>query len=524
MIRSLFPVLALVCVSLLSRAQQNCPVIPLPSQSTAVKAIFPLTDQTPLAVSEPSLLASANMLQQQLLQYAGIRLALAAKAPGNGILLKRVKGDNPAAYTLEMTGTQVTISASGDEGLFYGLMSLVQLVRTAQPKQAAAQVPCWNITDKPLYGWRGFMLDESRQFFGKAVVKKLLDEMASYKLNRFHWHLTDEPGWRLEIKQYPRLSLVGGIGVHGDSTAPAQYYTQDEIKEIVAYAKERHITVIPEIDMPGHATAANKAYPQFSGGGSAKYPDFTFNPGKEETYQYLANILKEVNVLFPSQMIHIGGDEVSFGSEKWKTDPAVQQLMKTKGYSSLLEVEHYFIKRMADTLLKLNSKVLGWDEVTAAALPAKETIVFWWRHDKADQLKGALDKGYKVVLCPRLPFYFDFVQDSSNIAGRRWQGGFNPLKRVYDFSLATLPFSVDGRLSQVEGIQANLWTETVRTTERMYYMTFPRLIAFAEAAWTAPAARDFQQFEQRLKQHLPLLKEQGIYYMESPKLTPEPIR
>ncbi len=152
------------------------------------------------------------MLQQQLLQYAGIRLALAAKAPGNGILLKRVKGDNPAAYTLEMTGTQVTISASGDEGLFYGLMSLVQLVRTAQPKQAAAQVPCWNITDKPLYGWRGFMLDESRQFFGKAVVKKLLDEMASYKLNRFHWHLTDEPGWRLEIKQYPRLSLVGGIG------------------------------------------------------------------------------------------------------------------------------------------------------------------------------------------------------------------------------------------------------------------------------------------------------------------------
>ncbi|RPD38108.1 beta-N-acetylhexosaminidase [Chitinophaga barathri] len=524
MIRSLFLLLAFVCAGFLSRAQQNCPVIPLPSQSTPVKAVFQLNDQTPLAVSEPSLLVSANMLQQQLLQYAGIRLVLSGKTPGHGILLKRVKGDNPAAYSLEMTGTQVTVSAAGDEGIFYGLMSFMQLVRTAKPQLAAAQVPCWNITDKPLFGWRGFMLDESRQFFGKAVVKKILDEMASYKLNRFHWHLTDEPGWRIEIKQYPRLSLVGGIGNTGDATAPAQYYTQAEIKEIVAYAKERHITVIPEIDMPGHATAANKAYPEFSGGGSAKYPEFTFNPGKEETYQYLANILKEVNVLFPSQMIHIGGDEVSFGSEKWKTDPSVQQLMKTKGYTSLLEVEHYFIKRMADTLLKLNSKVLGWDEVTAAELPAKETIVFWWRQEKPGQLKDALDKGYQVVLCPRLPFYFDFVQDSTNLVGRRWQGGFNPLKRVYDFSLATLPVPVGNKTAQVEGIQANLWTETIRTTERMYYMTFPRLIAFAEAAWTAPASRNFPQFEQRLQQHLPLLKEQGIYYMESPKLTPEPIR
>ena len=524
MIRSFFLVIALTVASLYSRAQQSCPVIPLPSQSTPVKAVFPLSDQTPLSFSEPSLLASANMLQQQLLQYAGIRLAISDKSPGSGILLKRVKGDNPAAYTLQMTGTQVTVSASGDEGIFYGLMSLMQLVRTAKPKQAAAQVPCWNITDQPLFGWRGFMLDESRQFFGKAVVKKILDEMAFYKLNRFHWHLTDQPGWRIEIKQYPRLTLVGGIGVHGNPDEPAQYYRQDEIKEIVAYAKERHITVTPEIDMPGHATAANKAYPQFSGGGSAKYPDFTFNPGKEETYQYLTNILKEVNVLFPSQMIHIGGDEVSFGSESWKTDAAVQQLMQSKGLKSLLEVEHYFIKRMADTLLKLNSKVLGWDEVTAAQLPAKATIVFWWRHDKAAELKNALDKGYNVVLCPRLPYYFDFVQDSSNIVGRRWKGEFNQLQRVYDFSLATLPVSVSGKASQVEGIQANLWTETVRTAERAYYMTFPRLLALAEAAWTAPEKRDFPQFEQRLKKHLPLLKEQGIYYMESPEKTPEPIR
>ena len=369
------------------------------------------------------------------------------------------------------------------------------------------------------------MLDESRQFFGKEEVKKILDEMAFYKLNRFHWHLTDEPGWRIEIKQYPRLSLVGGIGNYHNPIAPAQYYTQKDIEEIVAYAAELHISVIPEIDMPGHATAANRAYPEFSGGGSAKHPEFTFNPGKEETYQYLSNILKEIDVLFPSQMIHIGGDEVSFGNEKWKTDPAVQQLMKDQKLTSLEAVEHYFLKRMADSVIKQNNMILGWDEVTASSLPTGKTIVFWWRQEKPEQLKNALEKGYKVVLCPRIPFYFDFVQDSSNLAGRRWPGGlFSSLKGVYDFTVNNLPAGVDKNSPLIEGIQANLWTETVASTQRMYYLTFPRLIALAEAAWTNADKKDFGQFEKRLKTALPLLKAQGIYYFDNPKQTPEPIK
>lgn len=369
------------------------------------------------------------------------------------------------------------------------------------------------------------MLDESRQFFGKEEVKKLLDEMAFYKLNRFHWHLTDQPGWRIEIKQYPRLALVGGIGNYHDSIAPAQYYTQQDISEIVAYAAALHISVIPEIDMPGHATAANRAYPQFSGGGSARHPEFTFNPGKEETYQYLSNILKEVDVLFPSQMIHIGGDEVSFGNEKWKTDPAVQDLMKRQQLSSLLDVEHYFLKRMADTVVKLNNSILGWDEVTASSLPPDKTIVFWWRHEKKEELKNALEKGYKVVLCPRLPFYFDFVQDSSDTVGRRWPGNlFNELKSVYDFSLNNLPGNVDKNSPLIEGIQANLWTETVASKQRMYYLTYPRMIALAEAAWTQTDKKDFAKFEKKMKAVYPLLKAQGLYYFENPKRTPEPIK
>ncbi|WP_343699886.1 beta-N-acetylhexosaminidase [Chitinophaga sp.] len=524
MLRSLPLLLALLVLGQLASAQSLCPVIPMPVKAAQAAGEFILDDNTPLIVASPAAMPEAQMLQKQLLKFTGVRVAVQPQSNRPAITLRLEKGSNPAAYTLKMSPKGVTVSAPSGEGLFYGLASFLQLARKAQGKEAAIRVPCWNIQDAPLYQWRGFMLDESRQFFGKAEVKKILDEMAFYKLNRFHWHLTDEPGWRIEIKQYPRLAYVGGIGNHHNRNTPAAYYTQDEIEEIVAYARERHITVIPEIDMPGHATAANRAYPEFSGGGSAKYPEFTFNPGKEETYQYLTNILKEVNVLFPSGMIHIGGDEVSFGNEKWKTDPAVQQLMQKEKISTLEQVEHYFIKRMADTLIKLNSMVLGWDEVTAASLPAKKTIVFWWRHEKPQQLKNAIDKGYKVVLCPRIPFYFDFVQDSTNLVGRRWAGAFAPLESVYNFSTASLPAGINGKSPLIEGIQANLWSETIQSADRMYYMTFPRLIALAEAAWTQPDRKNFAQFKTRLKDALPLLKQQGIYYMDTPAKTPEPIR
>lgn len=520
MIRLPFPLLTCMSMGLLAVAQQSCPVIPLPDQYEQAGGQFLLNDETAIITDDPSLETSASILQQQLLRYGGIRTTIQSKTSGTSIILKREKSSNPEAYTLNMNSRSVTISAAGDAGIFYGITSLVQLVRG---KSSAVSIPCWNIRDTPLYPWRGFMLDESRQFFGKTEVKKILDEMAFYKLNRFHWHLTDDPGWRIEIKQYPRLTLVGGIGNVHDSTAPAQYYTQQDIAEIVSYAAARHITVIPEIDMPGHARAANRAYPQFSGGGSAKYPDFTFNPGKEETYQYLSNILKEVDVLFPSQMIHIGGDEVSFGSKAWDTDAAVQQLMKREKLTSLVQVEHYFLKRMADTLMKLNNQVLGWDEVTASSLPAKKTIVFWWRHDKPEQLTSAVEKGYRVVLCPRLPFYLDFVQDSTSLKGRRWKGGgFNTVKDVYDFSLQHLPASIQ-QSKLVEGLQANLWSETIVSSQRMYYLTFPRLIAFAEAAWTKPAKRDYAQFEKRLAAFLPMLREEGIYYynVQDPRQTPE---
>ncbi len=353
-------------------------------------------------------------------------------------------------------------------------------------------------------------------------MKEILNWMAFYKLNRFHWHLTDQTGWRMEVKKYPRLTLVGGIGNYSNPNAPAQYYTQDDIREIVRYAAERNIEVIPEIDMPGHATAANRAYPEYSGGGSEKYPEFTFNPGREEVYGYLSNILKETDALFPSQMIHIGGDEVHFGNASWNTDPEIQQLMKDKRLKDLKAVEEYFIRRIADTLTGINNKVLAWDEVAGNNLPVKETIVFWWRHDKPQELQKALDKGYQTVLCPRLPLYFDFVQDSSHNVGRKWQGLYVGLKDVYQFRAEDYVKDTHQRM-QVEGIQANLWTEQVSGEENLDYLLFPRIAALAEAAWRAPGGNGFDQFSQRLQGHLSLYRQEGLYYYNpfTPVLNPE---
>jgi len=497
---------------------QQVPVIPLPNQCSKAEGIFKIDNQTQIIAGESVAKSVVYFFQKELLRYTGIALRTAASSQQPAIYLKiNKKEKNNEGYQLEMSPKAITISASGEEGLFRGITSLLQMIRTTTAKNGAVSLSCWNISDAPRFAWRGFMLDEARHFFGKEKVKSILDWMAFYKLNRFHWHLADQQGWRLEIRQYPRLTLVGGIGNYSSVNAPAKYYTQEDIKEIVAYAAERFITVIPEIDMPGHATAANKAYPEFSGGGSKNYPDFTFNPGKEGTYNYLSNILKEVDVLFPSQMIHLGGDEVHFGNENWNHDADVQALMKNKQLGDLKAVEGYFIRRMADSVMKLNNKVIAWDEATEQNLLVNNTIIYWWRHDKPEQLKLALEKGYPTVLCPRLPMYFDFVQDSTHKYGRRWKGDFNTLERVYQFSPESIPETAN-RTKNILGMQANLWTETVTSPQRLDFLIFPRISALAEAAWTESSNKDFKQFDNRLKSHLPLFDKDGLHYFDQSTL------
>ncbi len=423
-----------------------------------------------------------------------------------------------------MTTNEINISAGTREGIFLGLTSLIQLARLSPSQGNSVPIECWNIQDRPRYEWRGFMLDESRHFFGMQKVKQILDWMSLYKLNKFHWHLTDSPGWRIEIKQYPKLALVGGVGSHSDSNTPAKYYTQEEIKEIVRYASERYIDIIPEIDMPGHATAANRAYPEYSGGGSKTRPDFTFHPGKEEVYGYLTNILKEVDALFPSQIIHLGGDEVHYGNEKWSTDEAIQALMKREKLKELPEVEHYFFHRIADSLFTMNNKLAGWDEIASSDLDPEKTIVYFWRPQRLDQLQKSLDKGFSIVMSPRLPMYLDYAQDSLQVHGVPWKRfGVNSYDKIYNFNPYEFDVSYPEK-SNILGIQANLWTERIRSENRLDYLLFPRIAALAESAWTEEENKNLEDFNKRLKKQFPLYRKDKIYYHDpfEPTNTGEP--
>lgn len=496
-------------------AQNVCPVIPMPVTAAKGSGTFTINPKTTIWLGDTSLRSLAAYLQDELLRRYQLKVAVSNSKGPTTIQLKKGKGSsNEDVYTLTMNPASAVITGEQPEGIFNGIISLLQLTTAVTTTGKVLAVPCWNIKDAPQYGWRGVMLDESRFFFGKAKVKSILDWMAFYKLNRFHWHLTDVPGWRLEIKKYPLLTTIGGIGNIADPTAPAAYYTQDDIREIVAYAQARSIVVIPEIDMPGHAAAANRAYPAFDGGGTEKYPQFTFNPGKEGTYQYLSDILTETDKLFPSQLIHLGGDEVTFGNAAWDKDSGVARLKAVHGLHTRKEVEDYFIQRMADTVFSLHNKVMAWDEIATTTLPADRTIVCWWRHDKPESLALALRKGYSVVLCPRLPFYFDFVQDSSHKVGRRSKyGEFNNLQSVYDFSAGRIP-AVTGHESLILGVQGCVWTETVHNNNRLDFLLFPRIAALAETAWTTPSQKDFNGFKGRLKAQQVLYAKDSLYYFD----------
>ena len=427
-------------------------------------------------------------------------------------------------YKLQTTPKGILIEAESEKGTYYALQSLRQMILFSDIQNEKFQIPVVTIKDEPRFEWRGLMLDESRYFFGAEKVKQLLDIMAMHKLNVFHWHLTDVPGWRIEIKQYPKLTTVGGIGNDIDPNAPAKFYSQEEINELVQYASDRYIEVIPEIDMPGHAKASNKAYPEFSGGGSKTHPEFTFNPGYQGTYTYLTNILKEVKEMFPSKYIHLGGDEVHFGNHAWNTNPHVQNLMKEYGLQDLKEVEGYFIKRMADTVKMMDRTVIGWDEIVDHELPSDNSIVMWWRHNKPESLESALTKNYKVILCPRIPLYFDFDQLESHQYGRKWGRAFSPVDIVYHFPPDTLP-AFNEKYKLIKGLQANIWTERIQETKRLDFMTHPRLSALAEASWTKNEIKNYDNFKQRLIPMLDYFDKINVEYFNpfSPELTPEPI-
>lgn len=542
MIRKLLSLLAVAMLATATFAQTTeCPLVPKPVEAVAVDASFTLDNRTAIFYDE-EFAQQAQLLQGELLAQCGISPILNPEGPQKGlsgtrIVLQRAKKLGEEAYMLHIDNNIITLQASERKGMINATMSLLQLARlayhtskgyisrdtwnpfyyndalNAKPQEEKITLQGWHISDSPRFSWRGFMLDEARHFFGKKKVKQLIDYMALYKLNRLHWHLSDEQGWRVEIKAYPKLALIGGIGHNTDPFAPAQYYTQDEVREIVAYAYERGIEILPEFDMPGHATAMVKAYPEFSGGakGSRK-PNYTLNPGKEELYYFINRILKEVDALFPFQTIHIGGDELKDGNSVWNDNADIQALMKRENLTSFLDVEHYFAHRVADSLFQMNNRIAAWDELAGLDLPNDKTIIYAWRPDKLEMLRKAVEKDYNIVFSPRKPMYFDYAQDSLQVHGVGWKKfGVNSYRKVYDWDYST--FDVDfSKGGKILGIQANMWTERVDTPDRLDYLVYPRIIALAENAWTAREQKDIENFDLRLKEQFRLLRADDIYF------------
>ena len=283
--------------------------------------------------------------------------------------------------------------------------------------------------------------------------------------------------------------------------------------------------VIPEIDMPGHATAANRAYPFLSGGGTKDHPHFTFNVGRDTVYSVLTQVLREVKDLFPAPYLHMGGDEVAFGIKAWEKDADVQALMRREGMTKVKEAEAYFMHRMADSIRALNRTVAGWDELLALRPDTARTLIFWWRHDRPADLSRSLRMGYTTVLCPRRPLYFDFIQHATHRHGRVWNG-FCPLEDVYAFPdplLASLK-PTDAERRHIAGLQANVWTERIHTTQRLDFMLLPRMAAVAEAGWTAPERKNMADFERRMQREYRLYDSMDLYYFDprEPQHHPEP--
>ncbi|HWF18391.1 MAG TPA: beta-N-acetylhexosaminidase, partial [Verrucomicrobiae bacterium] len=440
----------------------------------------------------------------------------------------------------------VTIKASTQAGLFYGVQTLLELFPPQIFSINTLKNVAWNIPysvhieDQPRFQWRGFMLDCARHFFSKDDVKRVLDEMALHKLNMFHWHLTDDQAWRIEIKKYPKLTEVGAwranaalvpydnAGDQGNahpawSAAPASafgadgryggFYTQDDVREVVVYAAERHITVVPEIEMPGHSVAALAAYPElscvdghFSTDINAGVNHGVFCVGNPKVIQFLDDVLTEVFQLFPAKYVHIGGDEVDrkAKSETWGKDPACLALMKEHSYTNLDQLQGWFTGQMGKFISAHGKTLVGWSEITEAELP-KDAVVMDW-------IGGAVQaatNGDDVVMSPTRFSYFDYYQSQDHTTEPRAIGGFLPLEQVYSFEPipAALPPEYD---SHILGSQANLWTEYIPSLAHAEYMMFPRLCALAEVAWSPKAARNWDDFSRRLRVQEVRLDELGV--------------
>ena len=516
------------------------PLIPWPQHLEARDGTFVLDSLTQVTLSDSGsedLRAAANFWAERVRRASRLPLPLADATDADSgtvaFVLDPEAATGAEGYRLEVTPAGVTLTAAAPAGLFYGVQTLRQLSPLAIERGGVVRgidatvwaLPAVLVEDAPRFGYRGMHLDVARHFFPVSFIKKYLDLMALYKLNRFHWHLTEDQGWRIEIKQYPKLTDVGAyrsqtLAAHYDnqpqiydSTRYGGFYTQEEIREVVAYAQARHITVIPEIELPGHSLAALSAYPEL---GCTPGPfevattwgvfEDIYCP-KEETFTFLENVLTEVMDLFPSEYIHIGGDEAP--KTRWEESEIAQEVIRREGLDDEHELQSYFIRRIERFLNEHGRKIIGWDEIVEGGLSSTATLMFWrtWNEEALEQ---AAEQGNDLIMTPTGALYFDYYQGdpaSEPLA----IGGMVRLEDVYAYEPVPKQYT-EKEAEHVLGAQANVWTEYMRTPQKVEYMVFPRLLALSEVVWSEKEARDWFSFRGRLPVHLDRLRVLTVNY------------
>jgi hexosaminidase len=500
------------------------PIIPLPQKATIQSGSFQLNANTTLSfdLQQEQVAYTAQYLRKWIEGQCGYSPALGKKSGNNSIVLElssEIRGQE--AYRLKVGSSGITIQAWQPAGLFYGVQSLIQLFPVE--KTSTPSIPAVEIVDEPTFAYRGLHLDVGRHFFPVDFVKSYIDILARYKLNRFHWHLTEDQGWRIEIKKYPRLQEIAAfrdetlIGHYNDQ--PQRYdgkryggfYTQAEVREIVAYARERFVTIIPEIEMPGHAQAAIAAYPelgctgkQLKVSGLWGVSDNVFSPN-EATFTFLENVLKEVMELFPSTYIHIGGDECP--KDQWKTNAVAQALIKKENLKDEHGLQSYFIRRIEKFLNQHGRQIIGWDEILEGGLAPNATVMSWRGEEGGIEAAKA---GHPVIMTPTTYCYLDYYQ-SQHPDEPLAIGGNLPLEKVYGYH--PIPAVLNAEQQKlILGVQGNQWTEYISTPAKAQYMTYPRMQAIAEIAWTPRELKNFDSFVQRLIPHMARWKSEGISF------------
>jgi hexosaminidase len=533
MIKKISFVFAL-CVLLLNAHAQVLPLIPQPNKVELQKGNFTINKNTIIFTEKNS--DEAAYLQQYILENYGLKLKVSHKIKYETNTITFLKAtekaceNNKEEYQLNVATNSIKIFATTNTGIFYGIQTLIQLLPIE--KNNPLTIACLQINDAPRYQWRGMHLDCSRHFFTKQEVKKYIDYLAMYKLNVFHWHLVDDQGWRIEIKKYPLLTQIGSkrsatlIGkptfdANGnpspndkyDSTLYQGFYTQQDVKEIVAYAQKLHITVVPEIEMPGHSLAALAAYPQFACNPGPfqtfsrwGVSDDVYCAGNDETFTFLEYILTEVMQLFPSKYIHIGGDECV--KIKWKACPKCQKRKADEHLEDEEALQSYFITRIEKMVNANGRQIIGWDEILEGGL-APNAAVMSWRGINGG-IAAAKQKHF-VVMSPGRPCYFDHYQSRAKDKEPVAIGGFNPLDSVYNYNPTPDSLNADEQ-KYIMGAQANVWTEYITTFAHVEYMSLPRMSALSEVLWTNAENKNYQSFIDRLKLHSTILDRMKANY------------